>query len=108
MVTHPAHQQTVLDATDIRELAEFYPNFLALKYRPGEEPPAHSGEDDADWLVLVDHEGRRVLAFQFTEQLTPTTWPSPEVPMQIHLDLIVPDRASLDTAHTRDQALGRV
>lgn len=43
MVTHPALQQTVLDAIDIRELAEFYRNLLALKYRPGEEPPAHRG-----------------------------------------------------------------
>ncbi|MDG4767977.1 VOC family protein [Solwaraspora sp. WMMD406] len=31
---------TVLDATDVRSLAEFYRVFLGLRYRPGDEPRA--------------------------------------------------------------------
>jgi hypothetical protein len=30
---------TALDATDCRELAEFYRAFLGLRYRAGDEPP---------------------------------------------------------------------
>ena len=35
-----------------------------------------------------------------------TTWPSPEVPMQLHLDLTVPDLAELHRQHDRARALG--
>lgn len=105
MVSTPVLQQPVLDAVDTRELAEFYRQLFALRYREGDEPT--SGEADSDdWLVLLDEQGRRVIAFQQTEQLTPTTWPSPEVPMQAHLNFTVPDRESLDAAHARALDLG--
>lgn len=100
-VERPAYCQTALDAVDVRGLAEFYRQLLGLPYRPGDEPPAE-GPDDADWLVLVGEGGVR-LAFQKVDELTPTTWPSHEVPMQLHLDFTVPDMASLDGA--RDAAL---
>ncbi|MDO4239021.1 VOC family protein [Micrococcus sp.] len=106
MVTGPVLQQVVLDATDIRPLAEFYRRLLDLRYRKGDQPPADGTPDDGDWLVLLDHEGRRVLAFQQTDELTPTTWPSPEIPMQAHLDLTVPDVESLRAAHTLALGLG--
>jgi hypothetical protein len=51
---HPRLLHTVLDTTRPRELAEFYRRLLGLEYRPGDEPPADGGPDDADWLVLVD------------------------------------------------------
>ena len=100
MVCVPRLLQPVLDAVDARGLAEFYRQLLTLPYREGDEPT--SGEaDKADWLVLLDEHGRRVIAFQQTEQLRSTTWPSPEVPMQAHLDFTVPDRESLTAAHVR-------
>ena len=97
----------MLDAVDARALAEFYRELLGLAYRPGDEPPPR-GEPDprgADWLVLQDG-GRTVLAFQAVAELPPSTWPDAPVPQQLHLDLVVPTVADLDTAHERAQALG--
>ena len=104
-MTHPQLLHTVLDTTDVRTLAEFYRRFLGLVYRPGDEPPA-DGPDEADWLVLTRPDGTRVLAFQEVESLTPTTWPSHEVPMQLHLDLTVPDVEALAKARSDAEALG--
>jgi catechol-2,3-dioxygenase len=100
---HPQLLQTVLDATDVRSLAEFYRQFLGLVYRPGDEPPVGGVPDDADWLVLTDSAGNRRLAFQQVDELPRNTWPRPGVPQQLHLDMMVPDRAALD--RHRDQAL---
>ncbi|MCM3555282.1 VOC family protein [Janibacter melonis] len=98
--------QTVLDTTDARALAEFYPRLLGLVYRPGDEPPAEGEPDDADWLVLRQPDGGRALAFQEVERLTPTTWPDDEVPMQLHVDCTVPDVAALDVNLRRALDLG--
>ena len=97
----PRLMHTALEATDVRGLAEFYRRLLGLRYRPGDEPPADGVQDDADWLVLVDRHGVRRLAFQQVEQLTPTTWPEPDVPMQLHLDLRVDDVAALERHRAR-------
>jgi catechol 2,3-dioxygenase-like lactoylglutathione lyase family enzyme len=101
----PELLHTVLDATDVRSLAEFYRELLGLVYRPGDEPPVH-GADDADWLVLTDLAGARKLAFQQVDELAPTTWPRPDVPQQLHLDMTVPDRVTLDRQRDRALALG--
>ena len=106
MTTHPRLLQTVLDATDVRGLAEFYRQLLGLAYRDGDEPPADPSPDEADWLVLVHPDGSRPLAFQEVERLAPTTWPSPAVPMQLHLDTTVPDIESLEAVRARAEALG--
>jgi catechol 2,3-dioxygenase-like lactoylglutathione lyase family enzyme len=103
---HPHVLQTVLDATDVRSLAEFYRQLLGLVYRPGDEPPAGEAPDDADWLVLTDSAGHRVLAFQLVDQLPRNTWPRPGVPQQLHLDTTVPDRPTLDRQRDRALALG--
>jgi catechol 2,3-dioxygenase-like lactoylglutathione lyase family enzyme len=105
MAGHPQLLQTVLDATDVRGLAEFYRQLLGLRYRPGDEVPT-DGADDADWLVLTDESGSRRLAFQFVDVLTPTTWPDHDVPMQLHLDLTVADRADLERQRRRAEELG--
>jgi catechol 2,3-dioxygenase-like lactoylglutathione lyase family enzyme len=102
---YPRLLHTVVDGTDIRGLAEFYRRLLGLVYRPGDEPPT-SGADDTDWLVLTDEQGRRMLAFQQVEELTRTTWPSDEVPMQLHLDFTVPDVDELARQHARALELG--
>lgn len=105
MTDYPELLHTVLDGTDIRGLAEFYRQLLGLRYRAGDEPPA-DGPDEADWLVLTLPDGTNLLAFQQVDQLEPTTWPSSEVPMQLHLDFTVPDRSALARHHERALALG--
>lgn len=105
--THPRVVQTVLDTTDPRRLAEFYRALLGLAYRSGDEPPA-PGEPDPrgeDWLVLHG-EGLWPLAFQKVPEITPPTWPDPAVPQQLHLDMTVPDTATLDAQRARAEALG--
>lgn len=103
-VEYPRLLHTALDTTDCRGLAEFYRELLGLRYRQGDEPP--DGVDDADWLVLVDDDGRRVLAFQQVDELTATTWPTHEVPMQLHLDFTVTDRDALERHRERAVGLG--
>jgi catechol 2,3-dioxygenase-like lactoylglutathione lyase family enzyme len=103
---HPQLLQTVLDATDVRALAEFYRQLLGLVYRAGDEPPVGGVPDDADWLVLTDSAGNRVLAFQQVDELPRNTWPRPGVPQQLHLDTMVPDRPALERQRDKALALG--
>ena len=106
MSEFPRLLHTALDTTDARGLAEFYRQLLGLHYRRGDEPPADGGIDDADWLVLLDDEDRRVLAVQEVERLERTTWPSHDVPMQMHLDFWVPTREELERQRARAEELG--
>ena len=105
MSVYPVLMHTALDATDCRGLAEFYRRFLGLRYRPGDEVP-DGGGDDADWLVLVDPAGHRVLAFKKVPELTRPTWPAHDVPMQMHHDFRVPDRQELRRQRQRAEELG--
>lgn len=100
---YPTLLQPVLDAHDIRGLAEFYRQLLGLIYRHGDAPPFR-GDDDADWLVLTYPDERRALAFQFDDHHVPPTWPKPGVPQQLHLDMTVPDHTALES--TKERALG--
>jgi catechol 2,3-dioxygenase-like lactoylglutathione lyase family enzyme len=106
MTEYPQLLHTVLDATDVRQLAEFYRRLLGLHYRPEDEPPADGVADDADWLVLVDSSGCRKLAFQQVERLERTTWPQHEVPMQLHLDFTVSSLEELERQRERAESLG--
>ena len=103
----PKLVQVVLDATDARELAEFYRRLLGLRYRPGDEPPTPGQPDPQgqDWLVLRSAGGTQV-AFQQVPELPEATWPEGPVPQQLHLDLSVPTKAELDAQHERALALG--
>ena len=103
-MSHPRLLHTVLDAVDVRQEAEFWRELLGLAYRPGDEVP--EGDDDLDWLVLTDADGGRALAFQQVAEQARTTWPSQEVPMQLHLDLTVATRDELAEQHARALALG--
>lgn len=105
MRTYPRLQDTVLDGTDVRALAEFWRRYLGLTYRDGDEPTEGK---DPDWLVLVDDAGQRKLAFQQVDALPRSTWPSPEVPQQLHLDLTVGDTDELGRQRARAQELGAV
>lgn len=106
MEEYPQLLHTVLDTTGARELGEFYRVLLGLQYRPGDEPPADGGPDDADWLVLVDSAGTRKLAFQQVDHLTRTTWPQHDVPMQLHVDFTVSSAAELQRQRERAESLG--
>ena len=106
MAGYPQLLHTVIDTTDVRALAEFYRQFLGLQYRPGDEAPADEEGDDADWLVLVDATGARKLAFQQVERLERTTWPAPDVPMQMHLDFTVSNPDELQRQREWAQSLG--
>ncbi len=105
MAEYPRLLHTAIDTTDCRGLAEFYRELLGLDYRPGDEPP-EDGLDEADWLVLVDGNGRRQLAFQQVDSLTPTTWPEHDVPMQLHCDFTVTSREELSRHRDRAETLG--
>ena len=106
MAEYPQLLHTVLDTTDVRQLAEFYRELLGLQYRPGDTLQERMRLDDADWLVLVDSAGVRKLAFQHVNSLTHTTWPSHEIPMQLHIDFTVPSVAELERQRQRAEALG--
>lgn len=106
MAEYPQLLHTALDTTRPRELAEFYRELLGLQYRPGDAPPTDGSLDDADWLVLVDADGARKLAFQGVEELTRTTWPLHDVPMQLHVDFTVSSAAELQRQRERAEALG--
>ena len=106
MAEYPQLLHTVLDTTRPRELAEFYRQLLGLSYRAGDEPPADGAPDDADWLVLVDADAVRKLAFQQVDQLPRSTWPKHDVPMQLHVDYTVSSAAELHRQRERAEALG--
>lgn len=106
MAEYPKIMHTAIDTTDCRGLAEFYREFLGAHYRAGDEPPADGTPEDPDWLVLVDDDGRRLLAFQQVDRLERTTWPEHDVPMQMHLDLSVPSREEMERHRGRAEALG--
>ncbi|HEY3503468.1 MAG TPA: VOC family protein [Actinocatenispora sp.] len=102
MADYPVLMHTAIDATDCRGLAEFYRQFLGLRYRPGDEEPG----EDADWLVLVDADGNRVLAVNGVDVLPRVTWPSDAVPKQMHHDFRVRGAEDLVRQRRRAEALG--
>ena len=106
MPGYPVLLHTAIDARDCRGLGEFYRELLGLRYRAGEEPPADGRPDDADWLVLLDHDGHRVLTIQQKRDTTPPTWPSEQVPMQMHMDFAVPTVEEIERHRDRALALG--
>ncbi|MEV0145444.1 MULTISPECIES: VOC family protein [unclassified Nonomuraea] len=100
--------QVVLDCTDARALAEFYRSLLGLVYRPGDEPPEPTVDDERgrDWLVLRTPDGAPQLAFQQVDKLPEATWPQDGVPQQLHLDLTVASVEELRAQHERVMRLG--
>ena len=105
MARFPRPANVVVDTRDVRRTAEFYRLLLDLVYREGDDPPA-DGPDTADWLVLYTRDGHRLLAFQQADDLRETTWPSPDVPMQMHLCFYVDDPDRLDAEADRATGLG--
>ena len=106
MSAYPILMHTALDATDCRSLAEFYRQFLGLGYRPGDEIPTDGSDDDSDWLVLLDPSGHRVFAFQQVPALARPTWPTHDVPKQMHHDFRLPSIEELQRQRQRAEELG--
>ena len=103
----PRLLHTALDASDCRGLAQFSRELLGLRYRDGDEPSASPHDDhDAEWLVLVDESGQRVIAVQQKRDTRSPTWPSEDVPMQMHMDFRVSSMAALHTHRVRAEQLG--
>jgi catechol 2,3-dioxygenase-like lactoylglutathione lyase family enzyme len=106
--TYPRIVQVVLDTTDARGLAEFYRQLFGLEYRDGDAPPAGDQPDSRgqDWLVLHNPFGGPQLAFQQTDGVRPSTWPSDEVPQMSHLDTRVRTSEELEIQRQRALDLG--
>jgi catechol 2,3-dioxygenase-like lactoylglutathione lyase family enzyme len=106
--TFPRVVQVVLDTTNARALAEFYRQLFGFQYRPGDEPPLADQDDrrGREWLVIRHPSGAPRIAFQQVDSLHHSTWPSNEVPQQLHLDTSVPSKEELERQHTRALQLG--
>jgi predicted enzyme related to lactoylglutathione lyase len=94
-------RNVVLDTTDVPRLAEFYRELLGWSFPAGDDP------DDDSWRTLVGPHGERI-AFQRADSVTPTTWPDPAVPQQLHLDFLVDSVEELEEQHRRAEKLGAV
>jgi catechol 2,3-dioxygenase-like lactoylglutathione lyase family enzyme len=71
----------VIDCPDPRGLAQFYSRLLGQ--------PVTFAEDD---FVVVSRDSHTSgLAFQLAPDLVPSSWPDPERPQQMHLDVMVDD-----------------
>jgi catechol 2,3-dioxygenase-like lactoylglutathione lyase family enzyme len=87
-------RSVVIDTRDPRALAAFYAELLGGKVT----------DNDEDWAVVVDDEGRR-FAFQLSPEHEPPTFPDPKGSQQFHLDLRI-SRDELDEATRRITELG--
>ena len=77
----------VIDCPDPRALAEFYARLLS-------QPVTYDSED---FVVVAESDRTSGLAFQRATEYRPPTWPSPETPQQMHLDVMVEDPAAART-----------
>jgi catechol 2,3-dioxygenase-like lactoylglutathione lyase family enzyme len=71
----------VLDCPDPRSLARFYARLL-------DQPITY---DSDDFVVVAASDRSSGLAFQRALGHRPPTWPAPDVPQQMHLDVMVED-----------------
>jgi catechol-2,3-dioxygenase len=106
MPGYPVLVHTAIDARDCRALAEFYRELLGLHYRERDRPPMDGSPDEVDWIVLLDDAGRRVVTIQEKPDTVAPTWPSEEVPMQMHMDFAVPTLDELERHRARAEELG--
>jgi predicted enzyme related to lactoylglutathione lyase len=80
----------VIDCSDPSALANFYAALLDWRV-----------EARPDWVEIRGDEG--CISFQQVEGYTRPTWPSQQIPQQMHLDVVVED---LDAAEAEVVALG--
>ena len=77
----------ILDCPDPRALAEFYARLL-------DQPITY---DSDDFVVVAANDRTSGLGFQRATGHRPPTWPDPEVPQQMHLDVMVEDPEAAGT-----------
>ncbi|WP_370614022.1 VOC family protein [Mumia sp. Pv 4-285] len=75
----------VVDAPDPHACAEFWSALLG-------EPITY---DDGDFVVVSADQETSGMAFQRAPGLSPSTWPAPQVPQQMHVDVMVDDVAAV-------------
>ncbi|GAA2163432.1 MULTISPECIES: VOC family protein [Glycomyces] len=71
----------IIDCPDPQALSAFYREVLGMV----------EVQDDGDWVVIGISADQPGIAFQQAEVYTPSTWPDPAVPQQMHLDVKVGD-----------------
>lgn len=81
----------VLDCPDAQVLAQFYGTMLDWKIEPQE-----------DWVDIRSDYGQ-CLSFQQVADYQRPTWPTQDIPQQMHLDVVVDD---LDTGEAAVLELG--
>jgi hypothetical protein len=83
----PRLDLVVLDCPDPAGLADFYARLLGW--------PAPPAEDVRDtWVTVRDPAGGVGMAFQADPHFQAPTWPDPQRPQMVHLDLAVTDMAA--------------
>ncbi len=87
-----------LDTPDPAGLARFYCDLLGWRVERG----------DDNWVTIRGDDGSGPgaaarLAFQLAPDHVPPTWPDPDVPQQVHLDLAVDD---LESAGAHAESVG--
>ncbi len=83
----------ILDCPDPRSLGRFYSELLG-------QPITYDSED---FVVVAENDTTSGLAFQLAPNHRPPTWPSPAIPQQMHLDIMV---ESIAVVTARILALG--
>ena len=108
MAEYPQLLHTAIDTTHVRSSPSSIASCSGCSTEPATNLPPRGEADEADWLVLVDSDGVRQLAFQEVDRLERTTWPKHDVPMQLHVDFTVSNVAELQRQRDRAEALGAV
>ncbi|MEZ0578368.1 VOC family protein [Nocardioides sp. MH1] len=73
----------VYDCPDPTVLADFYATLLGWEVQ--------ADEPDQDWIDVKPADGSSCLSFQAVDDYRAPTWPTQEVPQQLHLDVVVDD-----------------
>jgi predicted enzyme related to lactoylglutathione lyase len=82
----------VYDCPDAAALAAFYGTLLGWEVT-----------SEAEWYEIRPADGSSCISFQTVADYRAPTWPSQDIPQQLHLDVVVPD---LDTAEEEALAIG--
>jgi hypothetical protein len=97
-IAHYAY--TALDCDNPVELAHFYSKITGHKVQSFDE-----GEtaETCEWLELLDEKGLTKMGFQKIDNYRAPTWPTNELPQQVHMDFHAKD---LDIAEEEILAIG--
>ncbi|MQA14807.1 MAG: VOC family protein [Pseudonocardiaceae bacterium] len=94
MSTVPELGCVVLDCPEPMSLARFYAGVLGWSV---------DADSDDDWATVRSPDGGPTLGFQRDQHYAPPTWPDPQRPQMLHLDLTSTD---LDADERRVLDLG--